>query len=86
MSERRFPGEKVALRPRAGMSGRDHGFLGVIVQREGESPHRYRCPRCADTDCREWTTLEVLDDRGRRTGEFVHHVSECEMSDRPRRK
>ncbi len=86
MSQRRFPGEKVALKPRAGMSGRDEAFLAVIVEREGESPHHFRCPLCDDPACREWTTLEVLDERGKRTGEFVHHVSECEMSDRPRRK
>lgn len=37
--------------------------------------------RCADPDCREWWTLEVLDNDSNPTGEHVYHISECAMSD-----
>jgi hypothetical protein len=36
---------------------------------------------CSDDNCREWWTLEVLNDDKIATGEFVYHVSECAMRD-----
>lgn len=36
---------------------------------------------CADTECREWWTLEVLDEEMKATGDHVYHVSECAMRD-----
>jgi len=34
---------------------------------------------CGDPDCREWANLEIM--TGPYKGEFMCHISECEMSD-----
>jgi hypothetical protein len=34
---------------------------------------------CGDTECREWANLEIIS--GPHKGEYIYHVSECEMED-----
>jgi hypothetical protein len=78
MSERHYPGEKVTLRANAGFAGNPEPVNAIIVSNEHETPSR--CPLCADSQCREWPTLLLLDANGKRTMTVVNHVSECEMS------
>lgn len=45
-----------------------------------------RCPHCSldpshDPACAEWPNVQVLDTSHRPTGEWVHHVPECQMAD-----
>jgi len=35
---------------------------------------------CGDTECREWANLEIVS--GPHNGEFMYHISECQMEDK----
>lgn len=48
--------------------------------------HRDRCPHSMldadhDQDCAEWPNMQVLDQNHLPTGDWVHHVPECQMAD-----
>jgi hypothetical protein len=79
MSKRRGVGEVVLLR-----DDEEGPYLGRIDALDSE--RRYECLRCSFDvthahDCREWPNVEVLNDKRQPTGQFVYHVTECEMSD-----
>jgi hypothetical protein len=70
------------------------GEVVWVQDDDGEPPYRvtlnptadsadpdYCMYECGDPDCREWRIAEVLDDDGHLTGQRIHHVAECHMSD-----
>lgn len=80
MSIRRDLGEVVQL---------DHateGPLNARIHAPYQGPGYNQCVQqvlenCKDSACREWWTLEVLDDEMNPSGEHVYHVSACAMRD-----
>lgn len=51
----------------------------IVAHGRGVDPDD--CVRgCGDPLCREWPVVEVLDARGKATGERVFHVAECLMT------
>lgn len=63
----------------------DDGFyLGRIdslgASRGDECPQRF-LDDTHDQSCMEWPNVEILNDDKTPTGEYVYHVSECDMQD-----
>lgn len=79
MSKRRKVNDIVLLH------GDEDGFyLGRIDSRGGERDDE--CPQnflseSHDQNCKEWPNVEILNDDETPTGEYVYHVSECDMQD-----
>lgn len=80
MSIRRNPGEVVRRKPGSGfIGGIEPEFVKVP---EGENfDNNCICMLCDDTECREWSNLEVLDEFGKplEPKDYIYHISECEM-------
>ena len=96
MSKRRNPGEIVHRVPGSGFCGSDEpqlikvpagkAYEGTCIKNEDDewvyNPNGESDPcmmGCGDSDCREWANLEVVG--GDFDGEFLYHVSECQMVD-----
>ena len=69
MSKKRNSGEIVYKTPGAGFCGD-----GLVIIVGGEKEPCLMC--CGDSECSEWSDCLVL-----KNGEFVYHVSECQMED-----
>ena len=81
MSKRRQLGEVVIKKAGAGFTGEQLIIMLVdLDQDEKYSAWEDYCFVCNDKGCREWINCEVVVN-GKRTGEYVYHVSECQMED-----
>lgn len=68
---RRQPGEVVTVE--------DEPATRYVI--DSEDGQTFSCPHClSNSACREWPTLQALDEQGNRTDEYRYHVSECRMS------
>lgn len=77
MSKRRAFGDVVQVQD-------DYGEVPYLVRlvptEDGAEPDD--CVyECGDPDCREWRIAEVLNEQAQATGEQIHHLTECNMSD-----
>lgn len=80
MSKRRHVGEVVVLDDEDGTAPYFARIDGLGAERGDRCPH---CTLEADHDqaCAEWPNVQVLDQNRKPTGEWVHHVPECQMAD-----
>jgi hypothetical protein len=80
MSIRRDFGDVVQLDEDEG--GTFHGRILSPSRGAGFDPClKHVLGTCSDSDCREWWTLEVLEDQRNATGEYAYHIPECAMRD-----
>lgn len=96
MSKRRQPGEIVRRQPGSGFIGSDvPSFIQVpegkayendcVKDENGEwkvnpGGEATVCMyQCGDDECREWANLKIVG--GPYDGDYIYHVSECEMFD-----
>lgn len=63
-----------------GEEGAPPYLVKLIPAGDGAEPDFYVAD-CGDHECREWLIADVLDDEARPTGQRIHHVAECHMSD-----
>lgn len=80
MSKRRQVGEIVVLDDEDGTAP----YLGRIDALGADRGDR--CLHCSldpghDQACTEWPNVQVLNKNRQPTGEWVHHVPECQMAD-----
>lgn len=80
MSKRRHVGDVVVLDDEDG-TGPYLGRIDALGAERGDT-----CPHCFlepdhDQSCSEWPNVQVLDQNRQPTGEWVHHVPECQMAD-----
>ena len=96
MSTRRKPGEVVQRSPGSGFVGSAEPQLvkvpegktyeGTCVRGpDGEwqanlGGEADPCMVCGDPECREWANVEIVS--GVHAGDFMYHISECQMSDK----
>jgi hypothetical protein len=78
MSKRRTDGEIVQKRAGAGFKG--DPMLVKVIYHLYEDEQAEPC-WCDDPDCRCFANVEIMTVDGRSTGEYVYHVSECQMDD-----
>jgi hypothetical protein len=74
---KRHIGEIVRKKANAGFIGEVLTIKLVDIDLE-YGPVEHNCFVCNDNDCVEWINCEVIRD-GKPTGQYVYHVSECEM-------
>ena len=96
MSKRRKPGEIVSRRPGSGFCGSADPQLVKVPEGKPYEMDCVRGPDgrwranaggeasscmvgCGDPECREWANVEIVS--GPHAGEFMCHVSECDMRD-----
>jgi len=96
MSKRRKSGEIVRRSPGSGFCGSEEPQLVKVPRGKAYEPNCIKGPSgewqlneggeavpcmmgCGDEGCREWANLEIVN--GPHKGEFMSHISECEMSD-----
>lgn len=80
MSIRRKPGEKVRRQPGSGFCGSSEPLLVRVPAEPQYQDEVSSCMMgCDDPECREWANLEVVG--GPFAGDFMYHISECEMFD-----
>jgi len=79
MSRRRSPGEIVKRTPGSGFLGNAEPSLIQVPPEEAYTAEADPCLICDDPECREWANLKIV--AGPLTGEFLYHISECEMKD-----
>ena len=77
MSKRRVFGDVVQVQDDDG----EPPYLVKLIPTDDGADPDYCMYECGDPDCREWRIAEVLDDDGQLTGQRIHHVAECHMSD-----
>lgn len=75
MSRRRSPGDVVQRAPGSGFVGSPEPSKVRIC----DDPPDPCLLGCGDPACREWPNLEVVE--GPFKGNYLYHVSECQMSD-----
>lgn len=75
MSKRRNPDEVVRRKPGSCFLASADPALVKLV---GESDD-WCLLSCGDNHCREWSNVEIVEGEGK--GHYLHHLSECEMSD-----
>lgn len=86
MSKRRQPGELVIRCAGSGFLGAAEPSIIKVPEgndwewaskdnRGGAGP----CMICNDPECKEYPNLQIV--QGPWTGEYLYHISECEMSD-----
>ncbi len=78
MSVRRKPGEIVKRQPGSGFLNSAKPEFIKILDTDDYDPCMMGC---GDPDCREWPNVEVLDENRVGTGDFLYHISECQMGD-----
>lgn len=81
MSKRRQPGEIVKRIPGSGFLGAASPQLIQVPFEPKYTQEAETCLVCLDGHCREWANLEVIDENHQKTGQFLYHISECEMMD-----
>lgn len=82
MSKRRKPLEIVKRQPGSGFLGNVEPFFVQIPGGKEYTSEAEPCIlNCDDVECREWANLEIVTDSGQKTGDFLYHISECQMSD-----
>lgn len=80
MSKRRKPGEVVRRLPGSGFVGSADPQMVRIPSGHDFVDQADPCMMgCGDPECREWANLEIVE--GPHTGQFIYHISECEMVD-----
>jgi len=80
MSTRRKPGEIVRRSPGSGFVGSSEPQLVKVPGGDTYTDEADPCMMgCGDQECREWANLEIMS--GAHTGEFMFHISECQMGD-----
>jgi hypothetical protein len=77
MSQRRNIDEIVLVK-------RDDGEFYARIDALGADSED-ECPQCYldkshDQDCREWPNVEILNSDNSLSGQYMYHVSECDMS------
>lgn len=84
MSKRRQPGELVVRKASSGFCGSPKPRL-VRLSHPSDGPlheeaaDAWRCFICDDSECREWANVQIVG--GPHGGEWMYHISECQMDD-----
>jgi hypothetical protein len=80
MSPRRKPGEVVRREPGSGFVASSDPQMIRVPSGHDYSDQADPCMMgCSDPECREWANLEIVE--GPHAGQFIYHISECEMLD-----
>lgn len=83
MSKRRRPGEIVKRQPGSCFVGAAEPELVRLTDESDGELHAVEtwCSLCDDPDCQEWANVEIVS--GEFAGEWMCHLSECQMEDAP---
>ncbi len=77
MSIRRYIGEVVKRKAGSGFVG---SSLPEFVKIPTDPKEVDYCMlSCGDSECKEYANLEVVKEDGSPTGEYLYHISECQM-------
>ena len=90
----RKAGDKVWLAPGSAFTGESNLFHVLLPAEkelnhlgdDGRPEYDFCMLRCGNEDCREWANVEIVgapEGRENVIGEYLYHVSECEMFDTP---
>lgn len=81
MSKRRKPLEIVKRKAGSGFCGSSEPKYILLPEINIWNDEVDGCMLCDDPLCLEFANVEVLDDNKRPTGQYMFHISECEMED-----
>lgn len=80
MSKRRSPGEVVRRLPGSGFTASEEPYYIRVPDEPEYTTESASCMYgCGDDDCREYTNVRIIG--GVHDGEYMYHISECEMTD-----